>query len=77
MSSIGAHEARTRFAELLDRVERGERISITRRGVPVAMLLPPLPSREVEALIDDLLEFRKGHRLDGLSLRELIDEGRR
>ena len=77
MTTVGAYEAKTHLAELLDRVERGERITITRRGVPVALLVPPAPSRDVGALIDDLLEFRKGHRLDGLSVRELIDEGRR
>lgn len=35
---IGAHDAKTRLAELLDRVERGEEIVITRRGRPIARL---------------------------------------
>jgi antitoxin (DNA-binding transcriptional repressor) of toxin-antitoxin stability system len=35
---IGAHDAKTRLSELLDRVERGEEIVITRHGRPVARL---------------------------------------
>ena len=40
MAEIGAYEAKTRLAELLGRVERGERIVITRHGRPVAQLVP-------------------------------------
>jgi prevent-host-death family protein len=38
--SVGALEAKTHLAALLDRVEKGEAITITRRGVPVARLVP-------------------------------------
>jgi len=40
MSTIGADEAKTKFAELLARVERGERVTITKSGRPVAELVP-------------------------------------
>jgi prevent-host-death family protein len=41
MTTVGAFEAKTKLSELLDRVERGEEIVITRRGKPAARLVPP------------------------------------
>ena len=38
--SVGAYDAKTRLSELLDRVEKGEQIVITRHGKPVARLIP-------------------------------------
>jgi prevent-host-death family protein len=40
MEQIGAFEAKNTFGSLLDRVEAGERIEITRHGRPVAQLVP-------------------------------------
>jgi prevent-host-death family protein len=40
MQEIGAFEAKNKLAALLDRVERGEEIVITRHGRPVARLVP-------------------------------------
>jgi len=79
MRSIGTHEGRTHFSRLLDEVANGERITITKRGVPVAILVPPSPAAalDAEALMQWMREFRKGNRLDGVTIRELIDEGRR
>ena len=79
MHTVDTNEAKTHLPALLDRVAQGEQITITRHGVPVAVLTPPSGARkgDVQAAIRDLLEFRKGHRLDGLSIRELIEEGRR
>ena len=39
MITVGAFEAKTKLSELLDRVERGEEITITRHGKPVARLV--------------------------------------
>jgi prevent-host-death family protein len=79
MTSIGSFEAKTHLPELLKRVAKGERILITRRGQPVAMLVPPLrePGRDVQAVIDAMKALRRGNTLAGLSIRELIEEGRR
>jgi prevent-host-death family protein len=79
METVGAFEAKTHLAEILDRVERGESLTITRHGKPVAQLVPvPTPhQRSRMEAIRELREFGKGHRLDGLTIRELIDEGRR
>lgn len=78
MTTIGVDEAKNRLAQLLARVERGERIVITRRGVPVAVLHPvgEKPTLSPEQVIVTLKSFRRGRRLDGLSAREIIEEGR-
>lgn len=79
MASVGAYDAKTRLAELLDRVEKGEQITITRHGVPVAVLVPVEPPRSmtVSEAIADIKALRIGKRLDGLSIRDLVNEGRR
>jgi prevent-host-death family protein len=79
MKTVGAREARADWHSLLKQVSEGETITITRRGVPVAMLVPVAPksTRDPAELIKEMLEFRKGRKLDGVSIRELIAEGRR
>jgi prevent-host-death family protein len=79
MRSIGAYEARTHLSRLLDEEANGDRITITKRGVPVAIVVPPGPAAAVDAdaFMRSMREFRKGNRLDGVTIRELIDEGRR
>jgi len=80
MESVGAYEAKTHLSELLDRVARGEEIRITRNGRPVARLVPDAasPPSDVRAVIAEIKEFRKGRTLgDDLTIRDLIEEGRR
>jgi prevent-host-death family protein len=79
MTSVGSFEAKTHLPELLKRVAKGEKIVITRRGEPVAMLVPPLrePSQDVQEVIDEMKALRRGNTLGGISIRELIEEGRR
>jgi prevent-host-death family protein len=79
MQTVGSYEAKTHLPALLDRVAHGEQITITRHGVPVAVLVPPggRQKGDVKVAIQNMIEFRKGQRLDGLSIRELIEEGRR
>ena len=78
METVGAYEAKTHLAQLLERVAGGEKIAITRHGVPVAILQPADPARQtpVRTVIEQIRSFRKGCRLSGLSLRDLIEEGR-
>jgi len=79
MTEVGSYEAKTHLAELLERVSKGERITITRHGHPIAMLVP-VGSRgklSTKEAIRAIKEFRKGRRLDGLTIREMIEEGRR
>jgi prevent-host-death family protein len=79
MAEIGAFEAKTHLSHLLDQVQRGETITITRHGKPVARLVPVGGSSRDDRrrAIAQLKELRKGQTLGGLSVRELIDEGRR
>lgn len=79
MRTIGAYEAKTHLPRLLDEVAKGERITITKHGHPVAVLVPLGTVRDidVEAFMARMRAFRKAHPLDGVTIRELIDEGRR
>ena len=76
---IGAFEAKTHLSSLLDEVEGGQEIVITKHGRPVARLVPPHPAGESrsEELVAWLKAFRRGRRLGDLSLKDLIEEGRR
>ncbi len=77
--SVGAFEAKTHLAALLDAVASGEQITITRHGRPVARLVPPddQPRPDVVGTIERLRAFNAGQSLGGLSWRDLRDEGRR
>lgn len=79
MRIVGAYEAKTHLPSLLDRVAGGERITITKHGRPVAMLVPPEGSSQVDLkqAVAEFKEFRKGMKLRGLSIKKLINEGRR
>ncbi len=76
-TTIGAYQAKTNFSQLIERVSRGERITITKHGVPVALISPVeiKPSREISEIIKDIKTFRSSLRLEG-DLREMIEEGR-
>lgn len=79
MRTVGAYEAKTHLSQLLDEVERGETITITRHGVPVAELVPPSVSRQkkVAAILEEMRELSRGVTLGDMTIRELIEEGRR
>lgn len=79
METVGAYEAKTHLPRLLDRVAQGERITITKHGVPVAMLVPvsSLSKEDRQVAIQELRTFRRGRKLGGKSIRDMIEEGRR
>jgi prevent-host-death family protein len=80
MRVVGAFEAKNTFGTLLDLVEKGEEITITRHGKPAARLVAArtLPgSEEARGAAARIRERRKGVTLGGIPIRELIDEGRR
>ncbi len=82
MNSVGSFEAKTHLSELLQRVERGEEITITRHGRPVARLVPAVDphadrSARAEWLVKESRRLRGKYSLGGLKIRELIDAGRR
>jgi prevent-host-death family protein len=79
MKTVGSYEAKTHLPRLLDEVAKGEEITITKHGVPVAVLVPPPEAkrRSVDEVIEEIKEFRKGKTLGGLKIKDLIEEGRR
>ena len=79
MEIVGAYEAKTHLPKLLERVLKGEQITITKHGVPVAVLKPPDSIKKVDtkSIIFELRQFRDKHSLDGISIREMIENGRR
>jgi len=80
MGTVGAFDAKTHLSALLDRVARGERITITRHGVPAAMLVPVGDAARKlthEEIVAGLRALRKRVKPDTLSVREMINEGRR
>lgn len=80
-SSVGSFEAKTLLPALLDRVAKGERITITKHGKPVAQLVPVEPAEkpDVKQVVKEMLAYRDQQKvtLGGIIIRELIEEGRR
>ena len=80
---VGMFDLRARLGRWLARVRRGETLVVTRHGEPVARIVPILGPSTTDvarrkAAIERWLEASKGTRLpDGMSIRDLIDEGRK
>ena len=77
MTTVGAYEAKTHLPQLIEKVLQGETIQITRHGVPVANLVPIDQEKNPADVLDELRRFRKGKRLKGISVKDLISEGRK
>jgi antitoxin (DNA-binding transcriptional repressor) of toxin-antitoxin stability system len=78
MESVGLYDAKSRLSQLVEKAAGGQRIQITRRGVPVAILeAVPGAGRTPQEAAAHIREMRRGNRLAGASIRELIEEGRR
>ncbi len=78
MASVGAFEAKTHLSQLLDRVEQGEEIVITRHGTEVAKLVPVATrhsAEEIEQLVERIRRARQGKSLGGLTIKELTHGG--
>jgi len=79
--SVGTFHAKTHFSQLLDRVAKGEEITITKHDLPVAHLVPvDRPSRKHIATVFrqmDALRQSLPKSKDKTSLKHMIDEGRR
>lgn len=82
MATVGAFEAKTHFAQLLQRVERGEEIIITRRGKAVARLVPAAAKPDAEAVLATFARLRERANRSGLGRfdwaewRSYRDQGR-
>jgi prevent-host-death family protein len=79
MQTIQASEAKTKFLSILDEVERGATIVVTRHGKPIARIVPEaaINRERVERAIDGMRTLRQ--KIGKLSLDEILssrDEGR-
>lgn len=80
METIGAFEAKTHLAALLDRVAKGERITITRHGIPAAVLSPVTETETKlshKKIVDGMRALRKRVKPGKMSVRDMVNEGRR
>jgi prevent-host-death family protein len=81
MKSVGTYEAKTHLPRLLSQVEKGESITITKRGKPIAKLVPAdaAEQKDVKQLVEEMLNYRDQHGPvlgDDLTIRKMIEEGR-
>jgi len=70
MKSIGTYELKAHLSRILDEVEGGERILVTRNGEPVAEIVPHVKRRAIDDVLKDLEALRK--RVKPVSLEELL-----
>jgi len=81
MREIGAFEAKNRFGTLLDWVEQGEEVLITRRGKVVARLIAGTSGSDrgetTAQAVANIIARRSGAKLGGLKIKNLVKEGRR
>ena len=78
---IGAFEAKTRFSQIIAKAEHGEDFIVTKRGKPVAKIIPfeKKPEMTRKEAIAKLMEMRKLYRGEpgSFNIREAIEDGRR
>lgn len=79
-NTVGAYEAKTHLSELLEKVEAGEEITITKHGSPVAKLVPvkkTATAKERAAAIQRIQKLGSSLSLGGLKIKDLIAKGRK
>jgi prevent-host-death family protein len=78
-STVGLFDAKTHLSSLVERVAKGERITITKHGTPVAVLVPTdrRGNKDLKRVAEEIRAIRKNNFLRGLKIRDLITEGRR
>lgn len=78
MERVAVYEAKSRLSELIQKVESGEEVTITRHGKPVVKLVRAGRGKRIDrsALVDEIIAFSKTCKAGRLDLRKLIAEGR-
>ncbi|OGA95124.1 MAG: hypothetical protein A3G27_03045 [Betaproteobacteria bacterium RIFCSPLOWO2_12_FULL_66_14] len=77
MADIGAYDAKTHLPELLERVQKGERFTITRHGHPVAELVPYAghDAERARQAIAQMRSVRQGLAKRGVQLKDVLKRG--
>jgi prevent-host-death family protein len=83
MKSVGSYEAKTHLPRLLSQVEKGETITITKRGKPIARIVPAeeQPARDIDGVIREFRAYsqqlaRTVGELSVKEIKEMTEEGR-
>ena len=78
---IGSFEAKTHFSQIIEKAEKGEDFIVTRRGKPVAKIIPfrKEPEMTWNEALEGFRELRKHYRGNpgDFNIRQAIEEGRR
>jgi prevent-host-death family protein len=72
-------DAKNRLSALVAEAEHGREVTITRRGIPVAKLVPIAPGFDrdkARRVADALRQASRGVTLGGIDIKALVDEGR-
>jgi len=79
MRKIGAYELKAHLSEVLDEVEHGQTVVVTRHGRPIARISPDSADQreQVNQTVKSLLNFPRTPLPKGVTIRKLIEEGRR
>ena len=76
---VSTADAKNKLSALLSEVARGGEVTITKRGVPIAKLVPAIPSFDREKArraAAGLRDASRGTKLSGLKIKDLVNEGR-
>jgi len=79
MRKIGAYELKTHLSEVLDAVEHGQSVVVTRHGRQIARISPESSKQQehVKQAVASLVNFPRTKLPKGVSIRSLIEGGRR
>jgi len=79
MERIGIYDARSKLSELIERVQSGEEVVLTRHGEPVARLVPEKRRRKPSraAAVARIRALARKLDIRDVDIRKLIEEGRR
>jgi prevent-host-death family protein len=79
MDTVGSYEAKTKLSRLLENAAKGRRTTITKHGVPIAEVIPASGGRKktVKEIIAGIKELRKEVKPGKMSIKQMIEEGRR
>jgi prevent-host-death family protein len=78
MERIGIYDAKARLSQLIEQVEAGGEVVITRRGKPVARLMPveASPRNSSARAAKRIRSLCERLNVRGVKIRELVEEGR-
>jgi prevent-host-death family protein len=77
MRKVGLFEAKQKLSELVEQAAAGERIGITRRGKLAAVIVSVEGEYDLSGIFENLEGIRRrARRVKGVSVKDLIEEGR-